>query len=482
MILNKIVPVMIAITLIPTISGKTYSHLFAKSTTFGDVERWSDRIPCAGDKVEFDPNQVVSIFVQTNTTITEMILPMNGEFILGNNVAWGVSEDLSDCKKGNLNLKYNSDPDDWFAVKNWEIYANDALDNPVSSQDLLDMEKVPCDYDHAQFPSDTTWTVNIDNDVKLNKLNINDQWYSQSSFESYRNGDHGRYQFQGNGDVNPDGGSCNDQTGCVCRGNMDQNMLDRMCDGYDCSDTSCDDPVMAYGQCCSVCGAMVTLNYGDGYKESALNEYLQSEASKYTGAHIILSKINSQLVRATYDNGNARAGSSDLIQIVITDENTGTSTGDIAKQIAQDLQNDLETVDGISNIKIDVSGGGVVTGGGMAGGAVAALVIIVLLVFVATVLSAVYYDRVSSTVRAYAARLQYTVNGMKKEDNYDNPLYDVALDDRVTTDAFPHDDDSGQLQSFDSSITGLPSTLSTSVMDSDFGSGYRNPMYKDEEC
>ena len=25
---------------------------------------------------------------------------MNGEFILGNNVAWGVSEDLSDCKKG----------------------------------------------------------------------------------------------------------------------------------------------------------------------------------------------------------------------------------------------------------------------------------------------------------------------------------------------------------------------------------------------
>lgn len=43
---------------------------------------------------------------------------------------------------GNLNLKYNSDPDDWFAVKNWETYANDDLSNPVSSQDLLDMEKV----------------------------------------------------------------------------------------------------------------------------------------------------------------------------------------------------------------------------------------------------------------------------------------------------------------------------------------------------
>ena len=57
-------------------------------------------------------------------------------------------------------------------------------------------------------------------------------------------------------------------------------MLNKMCDGYDCSDTSCDDPVMAYGQCCPVCGAMVTMNYGDGYKESTLNEYLQSEASK----------------------------------------------------------------------------------------------------------------------------------------------------------------------------------------------------------
>lgn len=62
--------------------------------------------------------------------------------------------------------------------------------------------------------------------------------------------------------------------------NFLQNMLEKMCAWYNCGDTSCDDPVMAYGQCCPVCGALITMGYVEGYTETAMKEYLQSEALK----------------------------------------------------------------------------------------------------------------------------------------------------------------------------------------------------------
>ena len=53
-----------------------------------------------------------------------------------------------------------------------------------------------------------------------------------------------------------------------------------MCIGYDCAQTSCQESLMPYGQCCPICGAMITLDYGNTYTESAMKQFLLSTSSK----------------------------------------------------------------------------------------------------------------------------------------------------------------------------------------------------------
>merc|ERR1712142_544266 len=99
-----------------------------------------------------------------------------------------------------------------------------------------------------------------------------------------------------------------------------------MCMGYECPIASCQDTLMPYGQCCSICGATITMEYGNSYQESTMKQFLQSKSSTFSGTHVILSKIPSKLVATSGElfSGEIRA-TGDIIQIVITDENSGTS-------------------------------------------------------------------------------------------------------------------------------------------------------------
>ncbi|XP_013910521.1 PREDICTED: protein amnionless [Thamnophis sirtalis] len=53
------------------------------NTNFENATNWDqNRIPCAKDTILFGSTKIVSVFVQASHSLTDMYLPLNGEFIM----------------------------------------------------------------------------------------------------------------------------------------------------------------------------------------------------------------------------------------------------------------------------------------------------------------------------------------------------------------------------------------------------------------
>uniref|UniRef100_H2XR15 Protein amnionless n=2 Tax=Ciona intestinalis TaxID=7719 RepID=H2XR15_CIOIN len=199
--------------------SKQYTQTFVSNSNFDNPERWVGHgVPCAEDSIVFNEDQVVSIFVQTNASIKELYFPLNGEFIFADGVVWSADESLSPCvgdDHGDHVLTYNSDPYNWFDIGNWQ--GSDENGDELSSKDLLDIEKIPCDFDTAAFPLKQSWMVSMPEDINLHRLVIWNQDFDSATFSNYRTTGRGRYQFTGSGVISAERAICSDVTGCACR-------------------------------------------------------------------------------------------------------------------------------------------------------------------------------------------------------------------------------------------------------------------------
>ena len=70
-------------------------------------------------------------------------------------------------------LHFSSESDAWHNPENWESSTSDGT--LLGPQDILDIEKIPCDFDDANFPSSNSFTVEIEWDTALRSLRVADK-------------------------------------------------------------------------------------------------------------------------------------------------------------------------------------------------------------------------------------------------------------------------------------------------------------------
>ncbi|XP_067681019.1 protein amnionless-like [Haliotis asinina] len=370
-----------------------------QSTNFNSPNNWNaGRAPCGNDVVLI-PDESPVVYVQTNTTLKELILPDNGEVIFGkNSILAFTSASDPNCAPFDGDVEYVvSAPHKWVNPDNW--CPTDTENGPCSSMPLLDSERVPCATDDAVFPRDEAFYVDLDTglDINVKSLKLSGRSYTTTTFTNYIQSPDGQRIFpppKGTGgtrsSVTVSRQKCNDPTGCTC-GNDQGEIFKKICSVFSqkCPRAQCRIPFRPMGSCCDVCGAMFNGTAGTGFRIATFKTILQ------------------QFISARNDNATVKLIVSKtgmgFIQAVLTGDNGDTSIP-VAETIKSDMDADARTgghkyrLDGIQLMESSgaiqpTSGPNAHTGGQLGGGSIAGIIIALIVVLVLALFGLLFFRK-----------------------------------------------------------------------------------------
>ncbi|NXU86843.1 AMNLS protein, partial [Xiphorhynchus elegans] len=354
--------------LLPGAAAAVYKR-WIPNTNFETASNWDKgRVPCASDVVHFEKDKVVSVFVKSPHALTDMYLPLNGEFVLAAGAGFTAFDGSWEpgCDSGETVRFADVEQHAWFDPTQWqEVFPSGEL-KPSGRIFSVDEECVPCRYDDVIFQAETSFRVNTDSSqqvIQLRSISVMGQELSTpSSWAGYLQGPSAPLQFHGNGTLQVTGTGCPDKSGCAC-GNAPDGP--RICaallraSGRQCPEPVCQSPLQPLGHCCGVCGATINLDFTPDfdlqkYRDRLVQELLSQP--KYTGVQMAISKVH----KAQTFLGIIPRSSTPLIQIVLIDDRAGVQAGTAAEQLAADIMEDMaqhgEAL-GISSGKMEVATG-----------------------------------------------------------------------------------------------------------------------------
>lgn len=355
--------------------------IWQRDVNFGNPDNWSNgKVPCASDSIKF-PESMSIVFMQTNTTLREIRLPLNGALVFDNNVRIAFTDDSRvqpECTGQEQSFVHDT-PESWFDPANWA-----GPDGPLA----VDTENVPCQYDQVVFPTQKLFYVGVDLSTSVGTISFSEEdFVSTSAFSSFLRSPSGMQQFSlsNTPTIRLQNSQCRDLTGCVC-GNDVEPVRTKIC-GFrnnNCPAISCRDAPTPVGSCCAVCGAVITMEY-DPQTFNFQNMKTQIE-SKF-GLGTSTSSPNSARKKRQADSivtMYMSKTSENKIQMVFTDSNAGSSSGQAASSLASDVQNDISQNSrdyGITTVEMQSSEKG--TGGlsgGVKGGGIAGIILAVIII------------------------------------------------------------------------------------------------------
>ncbi|XP_033736051.1 protein amnionless-like isoform X2 [Pecten maximus] len=333
--LLKVIGVLFLIS-IGTSPVKCVYKIWLPNANFANPINWDKgRQPC-GDDIVVIPEESPAIYIQVNTTLQQIILPKHGEMILGpgSTIAFTNEPDHSaECLSSGSEITYNlTFPDNWLDYSNW--CSSDTVTGSCNSL-ALDSELIPCKTDDVVFPKLNSYFVNLESGLTLsvNTLKITGTAYTTSGFSEFLNTNDGKLMFP----ILHNSGSrslvqiarrrCTDPTGCAC-GNDGLDILQRICKYRNpyCSRIQCKQPIRPAGSCCQMCGAILSVQYGTGFKFADLRDGLQrrflDDNDNYKDVKYIVSKMS---------DGH--------VQVVLYDV-SGDASIQVGGQMKADLDND----------------------------------------------------------------------------------------------------------------------------------------------
>ncbi|XP_037072751.1 protein amnionless-like [Pollicipes pollicipes] len=249
-------------------AGPTAASLksWGRDLNVDTASNWAGaRTPCAGQVALFSANQALAVYVHQKMVTRQLILPNNGEMILGNGayVAFAdrVAPKDSRCKgAGGSTVAFRRTPgDNWFDASSWH---QAALPSPVPHA-----ERVPCPQDAVLFPDNMTYRARVERPVAVTALTIGPHGMNNDRFGTFRNSSMGRALFDVRDKFSISAAPPCDPEGCVC-GNDRQAVLSAICAATTCDEALCGDAVQPAGHCCKMCGAFVRAT-ADGRLRSA---------------------------------------------------------------------------------------------------------------------------------------------------------------------------------------------------------------------
>lgn len=416
------------------------------NTNFETASNWDKgRVPCASDVIHFEKDEVVSVFVRSTHALTDMYLPLNGEFLLASGSGFTAFDGSWDpgCGSGAVLSFGNAEQHSWFNPELWQDVSSRVDLEPAGRIFLLDEERVPCQYDHVIFQPETSFRVNLDSSrrvIPVQSISLMGQELSSAeAWAEYLQGPSAAWQFHGNATLQVTGTRCPHSSGCACGNSQDG---DRICASLlraeGCPALSCHSPLRPLGHCCGVCGAVVTLDFKpefdlQQYRDRVVQAWLS--LPRYAGVQMAISKVH----RAQTFLGLLPRSSTPVIQIVLVDGEAGTQTGTAAEQLAADIMGDIAQ----HGEALGIPGGSVEVATGSALGGQAAIHAsrqiasgtVLGLLFALLLLGALLYLHRKGKLRLQALHLPRLWN--RAEDlnspepesgkGFDNPMFDVEL-------------------------------------------------------
>ncbi|KAF5920098.1 hypothetical protein HPG69_009841 [Diceros bicornis minor] len=268
------------------------------------------------------------------------LLPLDGEFVLASGASFSAPDNSSDseCSAGAPALFLDPDRFWWHDPSLWR--SGDAAHGLF----FVDAERVPCSHDDVVFPSDASFRVGLSPDARTVRVctvwALGQTFTRDEDLASFLASRAGRLRFHGPGALSVGSEACADPSGCVC-GNAEvqpwicEALLQPL--GGSCPPAACHDALRPEGQCCDLCGAIVSLTHGpafdlERYRARLLDSFLA--LPQYQGLQMAVSKVP-RPTRTREANGSE---ADTEIQVVLAE--TGPETGG-AGRLAQALLADV---------------------------------------------------------------------------------------------------------------------------------------------
>ncbi|XP_078001075.1 protein amnionless-like isoform X2 [Glandiceps talaboti] len=400
------------------------SKQWLPNTNYDNPVNWkTGRLPCSGGNIVLGArDESVSVYLQSNSTLRELVLPNDGVIVLGNDMTLAFTDEIIDPScQGEDSEFIGGSAKDWFKPQHWK-----SIDETV----VPETELVPCVYDDVIFPKGSEFHVKVDMEVSVKSLAFNGRDYtSTKSFQLFLQSTSGKDQFTtGNSAAIPqiyiEETTCTDATGCPC-GNDHPKMLEKICGVTSCYSVMCKDAVTPVGGCCPKCGGILTLEYNkDTFVLDRLKKMVKEKYSTQAEYSLVLSSVSKT--------------KEDKIQVVCVDHSDGRTAVAMTKALNNYITHNMAYF-GITNITASTSGkstAGHLIGGnvnyGMIVGIIIAIVIAIVICAICTLLykRGIFYKKESPLsldmeldIAEYSNRAIAPHISMS---SFDNPMYDVA--------------------------------------------------------
>lgn len=309
-------------------------------TNYENQTNWDHgAVPCGNDIVKFPALRKVSVFVETTHAVQEMILPVDGEFILNSGAGfYVVSGRDPDCGAGVTAQFKDSESVGWFNPALWQAAAN--LDDLQRGNVLFSVheESVPCGYDDVVFKARSSFRVDTsssESSIPVKSVSVlGKKFESSSEFSEYLGSRSGRLQFHGSSAVTVGHPGCEDPSGCDCGNSVNHQ---RICGSVTCASPNCRKPLLPEGHCCDVCGAIVTIHTAATFNLQSYRQrihHLFLIQPQYKSIQLGMSKV----FKPQRLMGIIPFGSSAVIQVVILDGEEGKQAERLARDICKDAR------------------------------------------------------------------------------------------------------------------------------------------------
>ncbi|KAF3830841.1 hypothetical protein GH733_002079 [Mirounga leonina] len=274
---------------------------------------------------------MVSVLVREGHSISDMLLPRDGEFVLASGAGFSAPDASRDpgcgtgtrARPGAPALFLDADRFSWHDPRLWR--SGDAAQGLFS----VDAERVPCRHDDVVFPSDASFRVGLGPGARPARVRsvraLGQSFTRDEDLAAFLASRAGRLRFHGPGALSVGPEACADPSGCVC-GNAEAQpwicaaLLQPL--GGRCPPAACRDALRPEGQCCELCGAIVSLTPGPSFDiERYRARLLQAFLPQPQGLQVAVSKVP----RPPRPRGAAGAEADTEIQVVLAE--TGPQTG-----------------------------------------------------------------------------------------------------------------------------------------------------------
>nr|XP_032804393.1 protein amnionless [Petromyzon marinus] len=346
-----------------------YFRQWTRDTNFGNGSNWEGgRPPCAAERAIFPADESVSVYVDGSFSILDMYLPLNSELILQEGATLSASDGRSDPQTGCVAGDAHFVPQagwSWLDARLWATARS--RDELLAGRPLpaVDVERVPCAADDVEFRPLTSFRVGLQGGpFHARSLSVMGQNFStEASLRSYLQSRSGRLQFHGGSvSVQPDG-TCLDPSGCLCGNDRHR---DHICSrlygtveggGWPCPELTCPTGLLAEGNCCPECGALMRLEYNakfdlENYRSRIIHSFLGLDEFRFVW--MAMSKVRGGAAAAAMASGGSgwarllglfgegAAAEEPHVQLLLTGTDGASGSTDAAFALARAIVADVD--------------------------------------------------------------------------------------------------------------------------------------------